>query len=113
MAVAAFAANHPPCGLVHAVVVGGVDVMLIAAVTAAVPVTLTEEGTLQAARCWAEFGYDISEQDRYTVPVKPFSGVIVTVEVLPLVAPAWNEAVVAAIANGAVIVTGTVAVTGA
>jgi len=50
------------------------------AVAAAAPVTLTEDGTLQVGAYDAPLGPPLTLQLRFTVPVKPFRGVMETVE---------------------------------
>ena len=58
------------------------------AVNAVVPVMLTEGVTLQVAGLVAPAGAVVTAQVRLTAPVKPFAGVTVIVDVLPVVAPA-------------------------
>ena len=58
------------------------------AVAAAVPVTLTGEGMLQVTGLIAPDGTVVTAQLRLTLPVNPFDGVTLIVEVLPVVAPA-------------------------
>ena len=58
------------------------------AVTAVVPVTLSDAGTVQVTGLTALAGDVVTAQLRATVPVNPFEGVMLTVDVLPVVAPA-------------------------
>ena len=58
------------------------------AVTAVVPVTVSEAGTVQVTGLTALAGDVVTAQLRATVPVNPFEGVMLTVDVLPVVAPA-------------------------
>ena len=58
------------------------------AVTAVVPVTDSEVGTVQVTGLTALAGAVVTAQLRATVPVNPFEGVMLTVDVLPVVAPA-------------------------
>lgn len=53
-----------------------------------VPETVTEDVTLQVAGLVAPVGAVVTAQERFTVPVKPLAGATVTVDVLPVVAPA-------------------------
>ena len=62
--------------------------MVSAAVTAALPVTLTEDGMLHVAGLVGLVSVVVTAQLKFTVPVKPPAGVTLIVEVFPVVAPA-------------------------
>ena len=57
------------------------------AVTAVAPVTSTDAGTVQVTALDAPEGA-ITEHVKFTVPVNPFDGLTLTVDVFPVVAPA-------------------------
>jgi hypothetical protein len=61
------------------------------AVAPAAPVMLTVDGTLHVAGLVAPTGLVVTAQLRSTVPVNPFEGVTLTVDVLPVVAPWLRE----------------------
>lgn len=76
--------------MASAAVVGAVVETVSVAVAAVVPVMLTGlvVPKLRVGRSWAFAGLDVMDAVRSTFPVKPPLGVIVMVEVFPLVAPA-------------------------
>jgi hypothetical protein len=72
-------------------VVVDVELAVSVAVTALVPVTLTDDGIEQVTGLVAPLGGE-TEQLRPTLPVNPLEGVTLIVEVLPVVAP-WTTAI--------------------
>lgn len=73
------------------VVVVGVELAVSVAVCAPAPVMATDDGMSQVTGLVALVGAVVTEQLRATAPVKPLMGVMVTVDVLLVVAP-WSIA---------------------
>jgi hypothetical protein len=71
----------------------------VVAITAAVPVTSTDDGGVQVTGLVAPAGAVVTAQVKATVPANAFDGVTVMVEVLPVVAPGTTETAVPVIAK--------------
>lgn len=54
---------------------------------------------LKLGRYWAPLGTEVIEADNATLPLKPFAGVMVIVEVFPAVAPGATVGAVPLIVN--------------
>jgi hypothetical protein len=77
------------CELARALVVGAVESIASRAVPGEVPLMVIDPGvTAQVIGSMAPAGELVTAQEALTAPAKPPKGVIVSVEVLPVVAPA-------------------------
>jgi len=77
-----------PAGLSRAAAAAVVFAVRVAVVT---PLTLTEDGTLHVGGSVAPAGEEVTAQLMVSAPVKPPDGVMVMVDVLPVVAPGLTE----------------------
>jgi hypothetical protein len=101
-------------GTASALVVAPVELIVKVADTALEPVTFTEGVMAQLGGYCVPVAGLLRTHKRLTNPVNPFTGVMETVPVLPVVAPGVAMVNGApATVNGIVTVTGTVTVTGA
>jgi hypothetical protein len=73
----------------NAALVEAVVVTATVAVAAEVPLTVSEAGIVQDGRSFGLLMLVVTAHERFTSPVNPLDGVMVTVAVLPVVAPAW------------------------
>jgi hypothetical protein len=87
---AAYQGTPGRLGWINSPLVAAVVVMVRVAVCAVVPVIVTAVGAkLHAAGSFAATG--VMVQPRLTVPIYPFDGVTVMIEVFPVVAPRATE----------------------